>query len=99
MSRQVAQRASAQSGVGADLLKQMLPVVAAMVMGAMAKKQTPAPARRRAASVRHSAARAEAGGILDMLAPMLDSNRDGSAVDDDHRDDREVHGRALSAGM
>lgn len=37
VSRQVASQASAQTGLGADLLKQMLPVVAAMTMGAISK--------------------------------------------------------------
>ena len=81
VSRQVAQRASAQSGVGADLLKQMLPVVAAMVMGAMAKRQGGgglAQGNLGAAFGNQGGG----GGILDMLAPMLDSNRDGSAMDD-----------------
>jgi hypothetical protein len=36
-SRQVASQASAQTGLGADLLKQMLPVVAAMAMGAISQ--------------------------------------------------------------
>lgn len=40
VSRQVAQQAAATSGVGPDVLKKMLPVVAAMVMGAMAKNAT-----------------------------------------------------------
>ena len=37
VSRQVASRASEQTGLGPDLLKQMLPVVAAMAMGALSK--------------------------------------------------------------
>ena len=37
VSRQVASQASAQTGLGADLLKQMLPVMAAMAMGAIGK--------------------------------------------------------------
>jgi hypothetical protein len=80
VSREVAQRASAQSGVGADLLKRMLPVVAAMVMGAMAKQQGGGAARQ--TGFGQAAASQGGGGILDMLTPMLDSNRDGSAVDD-----------------
>ncbi len=36
-SRQVASRASEQTGLGTDLLKQMLPVVAAMAMGALTR--------------------------------------------------------------
>jgi hypothetical protein len=38
VSRQVAGQASQQTGLGADLLKQMLPVVAAMTMGVLSKQ-------------------------------------------------------------
>ncbi|MEM9571297.1 MAG: DUF937 domain-containing protein [Pseudomonadota bacterium] len=38
VSRSVASRASEKTGLGDDLLKQMLPVVATMVMGSLAKK-------------------------------------------------------------
>ncbi|MCH9752404.1 MAG: DUF937 domain-containing protein [Alphaproteobacteria bacterium] len=38
VSRAVASRASEKTGIGDDLLKQMLPVVATMVMGSLAKK-------------------------------------------------------------
>ena len=80
VSREVARRASAQSGVGTDVLKQMLPVVAAMMMGAMSKRQFGgAPAQ---GGLGAALGQGGGGGILDMLAPMLDSNRDGSAVDD-----------------
>src|SRR5512135_2786956 len=44
VSRQVASQASAQTGLGANLLKQMLPVVAAMTMGVLSQHtagQTP----------------------------------------------------------
>jgi hypothetical protein len=37
VSSQVAAQASSQTGVGADVLKQMLPVAAAMAMGALAR--------------------------------------------------------------
>ncbi len=73
ISRQVASQASAQTGIGAGVLKQMLPVVAAMMMGTMAKRVAQRPGQ--AASVGGS-------DLLGMLTPMLDSNRDGSAVDD-----------------
>lgn len=42
VSRQVAAQASQQTGLGTDLLKQMLPVVAAMAMGVLSK-QTASP--------------------------------------------------------
>ena len=73
-SRQVADYASAQTGLGSGLLKQMLPVVAAMAMGALSKQNS----RGQMAA----AAPQGGGGILDMLTPMLDQNRDGSAADD-----------------
>lgn len=38
VSRAVARRASEKTGLGDDLLKQMLPVIATMVMGSLAKK-------------------------------------------------------------
>jgi len=81
VSREVAQRASAQSGVGPDILKQMLPVVATVVMGAMAKKQfggasaQPGPGPQ-------LGGQGGGGGLLDMLTPMLDADRDGSMVND-----------------
>lgn len=85
VSRAVASRAAQQTGIGADLLKQMLPIVAAMVMGGLAKQSSAgtgvgAPP---AGGLGPSGATAGAGGgLLDMLTPMLDRNRDGSALDD-----------------
>jgi hypothetical protein len=49
ISRQVASQASAQTGIGAEVLKQMLPVVAAMMIGTMAKRVAQKPGQ--AASV------------------------------------------------
>jgi len=76
VSRQVAQRASEQTGIGVGILKQMLPLVATMVMGGLA--------RNTAASEDSPAAGAPAGagGLLAMLTPLLDRNRDGSVMDD-----------------
>jgi len=75
VSRQVATRAAAQTGIGASVLKGMLPVVAAMMMGAMSKGLT-SPAAPPMTSP------AAGGSLLGMLTPMLDTNRDGSIVDD-----------------
>lgn len=78
VSREVARRASAQTGIGSEILKQMLPVAASLVMGTLARRQFGgAPARPA-----QFGASAEAGGLLDALTPLLDSNRDGSMVDD-----------------
>ena len=70
VSRAVASRASEQTGIGADVLKQMLPMVATLVMGSLSK---------RAASVPSGASETAAVGLLSSL---LDQNRDGSMADD-----------------
>jgi len=62
-SREVAAQASEQTGIGADILKQMLPVVAGGFLGGQG-------------------APAQPEGLLGMLTPLLDSNRDGSVADD-----------------
>ncbi len=75
VSRQVASRAAERTGIGESVLKGMLPVVATMMMGAMSK-QAGQPAGLQ------TGAGGGANALLGMLAPMLDSNRDGSMVDD-----------------
>jgi hypothetical protein len=75
VSRQVANRASAQTGIGEGTLKAMLPVVAALAMGAMSKQASQPAARQVGGSPTGQS-------LIDMLTPMLDSNRDGSIVDD-----------------
>ncbi len=78
VSRQVASRAAAQTGIGEDVLKRMLPAVATLVMGTLATQQ---PSGSMALAGPASAA--EAGGsLMSMLTATLDRNRDGSIVDD-----------------
>lgn len=72
VSRQVASHASAQTGIDSSILKQMLPVVAAMAMGALSKQASGSNYSTAAAGV----------GVLEMITPLLDQNRDGSAADD-----------------
>ncbi len=74
VSRQVATRAAAQTGIDSGILKQMLPLAAALMMGAMSNKT------RSAAAV--PAGGDLGGGLMSMLAPVLDQNRDGSMIDD-----------------
>jgi hypothetical protein len=64
----------AQTGLGPDVMKRLLPLVATLVMGAMS--------RQAAAGGASSLPSAGAGGLLEMLGGALDSNRDGSAIDD-----------------
>ncbi|AMY10557.1 hypothetical protein LuPra_03793 [Luteitalea pratensis] len=77
VSRQVALRAAAQSGVGPEILKAMLPMVATLVMGALAKGGS-GGALAQAGQPQVGAG----GGLLDMLTPVLDGNNDGSVMDD-----------------
>ena len=72
VSRAVAERAAAQTGIGEDVLKRLLPVAASLVMGSLAKRQLDAP----------QAAGVSSGGLLGMLTPLIDQNRDGSMLDD-----------------
>ncbi len=75
VSRQVARAASQQSGVGEEILKKMLPIVAGLVMGALSKQRP---------SLGMASQQQAAGGsdILGTFASFLDSNRDGSVADD-----------------
>lgn len=75
VSREVASRAAAQTGLSADILKRMLPLAATLMMGAFAKQS--GNASPRAAGLGGSR-----DGIAAMLLPLLDQNRDGSIMDD-----------------
>jgi hypothetical protein len=74
VSRQVASQVASQTGIGEGVLKAMLPVVAAMMMGALSKRMS------QPAAV--GADTGPGGGLLGMLTPTLDANRDGSMIDD-----------------
>lgn len=73
VSRNVAAAASGASGVSPDIIKKMLPVLATMAMGALSKETN---------SGSQLASGSNGGGVQDMLTSFLDSNNDGSAVDD-----------------
>ena len=75
VSREVASRAAAQTGLSADVLKQLLPLAATLMMGALSKQSGTASSITRGAG-------GPGGGIAAMLTPLLDQNRDGSIIDD-----------------
>jgi hypothetical protein len=75
VSRRLAGHAASQTGLSQDLLKQMLPVVATMVMGALSQ-------RTRAAGVVGGQASPAPASALGVIAPLLDVDGDGSVVDD-----------------
>ena len=80
VSRRVAAHASGRTGINESILKKMLPVVAALAMGALSKQAQADP--QTAGPGRGATASGEGGGILGMLTPLLDRNRDGSLTDD-----------------
>jgi hypothetical protein len=77
-SSQVAQTASQQTGLSSDLLKSMLPVVATLVMGSLARQASGAGAQASTMGM----APGSGGGLMGSLESMLDQNKDGSMVDD-----------------
>ena len=72
VSRQVASNAAGQTGLSPDLMKQMLPLVATLVMGALSRQ----------ASAAGTSAGVQSSGLMGSLESVLDRNRDGSMVDD-----------------
>lgn len=76
VSRQVAARAAAQTGIGADVLKRMLPMVATLMMGTLARQSL------QPSGVPAAGPAAPGGALMNMLSATLDRNRDGSMVDD-----------------
>ena len=75
VSREVASRAAAQTGISPEVLKQLLPLAATLMMGAFAKQS-------RGASPLTAGLGGAGGGLASMLTPLLDQNRDGSIMDD-----------------
>ncbi|MCB1924184.1 MAG: DUF937 domain-containing protein [Gammaproteobacteria bacterium] len=75
VSRQVASRAAERSGVDSSILKSMLPVLASLAMGAMAK-------RGFSTGTAAQATTDEGGGLGGLLTGFLDADKDGSILDD-----------------
>jgi hypothetical protein len=74
VSRQVAQQTSQRTGIGADILKKMLPMVATLAMGALSRQKANAQAAAPSPS--------PTDGLTGMLGQFLDANKDGSIADD-----------------
>lgn len=86
VSRTVAAGAEQQTGISSDLLKKMLPVVAMMVAGYMAKESTDSAGSGGGlggliGGLLGGGSKASSGG-LGGIASMLDLNGDGNPLDD-----------------
>ena len=77
VSRNVASHAAGETGLDASMLKKMLPVVAALSMGAMSKKLK----QGELGNIASLQSGSSAGG-LGMFASFLDADKDGSVMDD-----------------
>lgn len=81
VSRQVAANASAQTGIGADILKKMLPMLASVVMAALARNAS------RTSSGNVSLGQGSGGGLFELLGPLLGGGQNqnsgglGAAID------------------
>lgn len=79
VSRGLAGRAERNTGVNSDLIKKMLPVVAAIAMGALSKKNAGVAASNMAPEARSAG---QAGALGGLLESFLDVDGDGSMADD-----------------
>jgi hypothetical protein len=73
VSRSVASNAASATGISPDVLKRMLPIVATLAMGALARQTAAAPGRVGQAQMTDS---------IGSLSSFLDVNRDGGIADD-----------------
>jgi len=76
VSRRVASDAASQTGVDAGVLKKMLPVIATMMMGTLGKQSSSS-----GLSGLSTGGRSDPG-LAGMLSSFLDTDKDGSIVDD-----------------
>lgn len=75
VSRAVAAQAAQQTGIDSSILKQMLPIVASLAMGALSKQN----AQHNLSGVMQNQGQS---GVMGLLSGFLDQNNDGSMLDD-----------------
>lgn len=76
VSRSVAQSAAEQTGVDSNIIKKMLPMVAAMAMGSLSKNSSASGLANQLSGGMPS------GDLSAMLTGFLDADKDGSIADD-----------------
>lgn len=80
VSRQVASRASANTGIDSSILKKMLPVIATMVMGGMSKQSSGVGGAL--GSLLTGGQQSNNSAMGGILSSFLDADGDGSIADD-----------------
>ena len=82
-SRGVAEQAAKTTGIDSSIIKQLLPLVATMAMGALSKETTDSPIGGRGQSLDMSSLTgADASPVIGMITSFLDADNDGSITDD-----------------
>lgn len=83
VSREVANRASQETGIGSSILKKMLPLLATTVMGALGKQSRGSSGVLSGLlGVATGGSSVMASGAIGMLTKFLDADKDGSVMDD-----------------
>ncbi len=77
-SRKVARHVEQETGISSDIIKQMLPMLAPLIIGAFTKKAAPTLNEYR----QQPQAQTQKGGLEGMLINMIDQDHDGSMIDD-----------------
>jgi hypothetical protein len=78
-SRNLAGQVASETGVGASLIKKMLPQAAAMLMGALGQQNQSGGALNQLSGMLGSGQKSQASGLL---TSFLDRDNDGSIIDD-----------------
>jgi len=71
-SREVAKHVESETGISSTLVKNVLPMLAPLIIGALTKKSAPSLANNRN----------EGSNMTDFLSGLIDQDNDGSAIDD-----------------
>ncbi|MGB7181866.1 MAG: DUF937 domain-containing protein [Burkholderiaceae bacterium] len=82
VSREAASRTAGNTGLDSSILKKLLPIIAAAVMGGLSKQTRADNIFERAATPSANNNPGAADGLMSILKPVLDQNQDGSALDD-----------------
>ena len=75
-SRKVAKHVEEETGMSADIIKRMLPMLAPLIIGALTKKAEPQIEEYQKQS------QTQAGGLENILTNLIDQDHDGSMIDD-----------------
>jgi len=73
-SREVAKHVEQETGISSSIIKNILPMLAPMIIGALTNKSAP--------SIGNHSSNGTSSSMTDMLSNLIDQDNDGSAIDD-----------------